>query len=131
MHAHADFDRSGGKRSRSNVDGRLPAHIGECDVRRVRSRILSWLVLRNRLNLSKLCTQRLGHSFSLLAGDLIFEATTVLVLRAHYTIDVFTGIVTALLVAIDATHSAPACDRTIETLASCLPGGTDHMRQRP
>ena len=58
----------------------------------------------------------------------IFEATTVLVLRAHYTLDVFTGIVTALLVAFIADHIAPACDRAFETLASRLPGGTDRAR---
>jgi hypothetical protein len=47
----------------------------------------------------------------------LFEAATVLVLRAHYTMDVFTGAVTALFVAGLVTHLAPACDRA---LARCL-----------
>ena len=33
------------------------------------------------------------------AGIVLFEAATVLVLRAHYTMDVFTGLVTALYAA--------------------------------
>jgi hypothetical protein len=40
----------------------------------------------------------------------VFEATTVLVLRAHYTADVFTGAVAALLIAIVAARIAPALD---------------------
>ncbi|MDB5289351.1 MAG: hypothetical protein JWL69_592 [Phycisphaerales bacterium] len=38
------------------------------------------------------------------------EATTVLVLRAHYTMDVFTGAATALLVASVAAKIAPRWD---------------------
>jgi hypothetical protein len=43
----------------------------------------------------------------------LFEATTVLVLRAHYTMDVFTGAVTALLVAGLAERAAPWVDRLV------------------
>lgn len=44
---------------------------------------------------------------------IVFESFTVLALRAHYTMDVFTGIVTALLVADFAARVAPACDRAL------------------
>ena len=40
----------------------------------------------------------------------LFEAATVLILRAHYTMDVFTGAVTALLVSYIAALLAPRCD---------------------
>ena len=40
----------------------------------------------------------------------LFEISTVLVLRAHYTLDVFTGAVTAFAAAVVATWIAPACD---------------------
>jgi membrane-associated phospholipid phosphatase len=43
----------------------------------------------------------------------LFEAATVLTLRAHYTMDVFTGAVTAVLVSILAGKIAPACDRLL------------------
>ena len=43
----------------------------------------------------------------------LFEATTVIVLRAHYTMDVFTGAVTALLVAGIVERLAPALDRLL------------------
>jgi hypothetical protein len=46
----------------------------------------------------------------------VFEAITVLALRAHYTMDVFTGAVTALLIAGFATRIAPPCDRTLARL---------------
>ncbi len=46
-----------------------------------------------------------------------FEATTVLVLRAHYTLDVFSGMVTALLVAALAARLAPSVDTAVERLA--------------
>lgn len=42
-----------------------------------------------------------------------FEASTVLILRAHYTMDVFTGAVTALLVAGFAAWLAPFCDQAL------------------
>ena len=46
-------------------------------------------------------------------GIALFEAASVLVLRAHYTMDVFTGAVTALLVAQLAARVAPSCDRAL------------------
>jgi hypothetical protein len=45
----------------------------------------------------------------------IFEETVVLVLRAHWTMDVFAGAVTALLVAIIAAWLAPPVDRLIRS----------------
>jgi hypothetical protein len=48
----------------------------------------------------------------------MFEVTAVLVLRAHYTMDVFTGAVTALLVANLVTRLAPYCDRALDHLIS-------------
>jgi hypothetical protein len=41
----------------------------------------------------------------------LFEITTVLVLRAHYTMDVFTGIVTALWIARVADRASPRLDQ--------------------
>jgi membrane-associated phospholipid phosphatase len=41
----------------------------------------------------------------------LFEVATVLVLRAHYTLDVFTGAVTAFAAAVVAQWIAPACDQ--------------------
>jgi hypothetical protein len=46
-------------------------------------------------------------------GIAVFEAATVLVLRAHYTMDVFTGAVTALLVSHIAAQIAPRCDAAL------------------
>jgi membrane-associated phospholipid phosphatase len=43
----------------------------------------------------------------------LFEIATVLVLRAHYTMDVFTGIVTALWVAVVSDRIAPSVDRSL------------------
>ncbi len=43
----------------------------------------------------------------------LFEAVTVLTLRAHYTMDVFTGAMTALVAAYLAQWLAPFCDATI------------------
>ena len=50
-------------------------------------------------------------------GIALFEAATVLILRAHYTMDVFTGAVTALLVADVAARIAPRCDAALAKLA--------------
>jgi hypothetical protein len=47
----------------------------------------------------------------------LFEIITVLVLRAHYTMDVFTGAVTALAVSLFAAKLAPACDRALARLS--------------
>jgi len=46
----------------------------------------------------------------------LFEVGTVLVLRAHYTMDVYAALVTALLVAGVADRFAPAVDRGLATL---------------
>jgi membrane-associated phospholipid phosphatase len=43
----------------------------------------------------------------------LFEISTVLVLRAHYTMDVFTGIITALWVAIVCDRISPSVDRFV------------------
>lgn len=43
----------------------------------------------------------------------LFEAATVLILRAHYTMDVFTGAVTAILVSQQAAYLAPYCDKAL------------------
>jgi hypothetical protein len=48
----------------------------------------------------------------------VFEAVTVLVLRAHYTMDVFTGIICALWVHTIAGKVAPWVDRTIASWIS-------------
>lgn len=65
---------------------------------------------------------RLGGSGLALLGVTIatFEAGTVLVLRAHYTADVFAAIVTALWTAGAAEAVAPACDRAIAVLRGLL-----------
>ena len=44
---------------------------------------------------------------------IVLEMSTVIVLRAHYTMDVYAGAVTALLAAIAADRIAPYVDRTI------------------
>lgn len=46
----------------------------------------------------------------------VFEATTVLVLRAHYTMDVFTGAVAARYASILAARAAPTCDKFLGRL---------------
>jgi hypothetical protein len=46
-------------------------------------------------------------------GVALFQSGAVLVLRAHYTMDVFTGAVTALLVALVVNHLAPLCDQAL------------------
>ncbi|MGC4032426.1 MAG: phosphatase PAP2-related protein [Tepidisphaeraceae bacterium] len=45
----------------------------------------------------------------------LFEATTVLILRAHYTMDVFTGIVCALWVYSLSATAGPWVDRIVQT----------------
>jgi hypothetical protein len=62
---------------------------------------------------------RTGRKSLCVLGVLIavFEAATVLILRAHYTMDVFTGAVTALLVAERARRWAPRCDRALAQLS--------------
>lgn len=49
-----------------------------------------------------------------------FEVTTVLVLRAHYTMDVFTGAVAARYASILAARIAPWCDRKLGSFAEAV-----------
>ncbi|MGO9275256.1 MAG: phosphatase PAP2-related protein [Terriglobia bacterium] len=58
---------------------------------------------------------RLGRRWLKLAAIaiILFEVTTVLVLRAHYTMDVFTAIVAALYVAHLAERISPSLDRKL------------------
>jgi hypothetical protein len=56
------------------------------------------------------------------AAIVLFEVGTVLVLRAHYTMDVFTAVVTALLVAGAADRFAPVVDRGLTTLVRAFAG---------
>lgn len=59
-------------------------------------------------------------SWQVIVGILIgvFEVATVLALRAHYTMDVFAGVVAALLAAHWATKLAPPCDRLLARLST-------------
>lgn len=50
----------------------------------------------------------------------LFEALAVLVLRAHYTMDVFTGAVAAFAAAVIADWLAPSCDAALVWLGSVL-----------
>jgi hypothetical protein len=54
----------------------------------------------------------------------VFEATTVLVLRAHYTMDVFTGAVVARYASMLAPRISPSCDRLLGKLARRQPGNS-------
>src|ERR1051326_6182218 len=58
---------------------------------------------------------RLGRSWLTILGVLIaiFEVATVLILRAHYTMDVFAGAMTALFVAAIVDRIATPCDRAM------------------
>jgi PAP2 superfamily C-terminal len=53
----------------------------------------------------------------------VFEASAVLVLRAHYTMDVFTGAVTAFAASVVAARLAPGCDAALVRLGNALFGG--------
>ncbi len=61
---------------------------------------------------------RLGYRWltPLAVAVAVFETTTVLLLRAHYTMDVYAGAVTALLVAVLVAYVAPPCDQTLARL---------------
>jgi hypothetical protein len=59
------------------------------------------------------------------AGIALFEMAAVLTLRAHYTMDVFTGAVTALLIAGVAAKVSPWCDRALAGLAGRKMDGAD------
>lgn len=67
---------------------------------------------------------RFGGRRWLLAGAAIvlFESLAVLLLRAHYTMDVFTGAVVAHYTAILAARWAPACDRWLARLSGPATG---------
>jgi hypothetical protein len=69
---------------------------------------------------------RLPFQGAAVLGTLValFEASTVIVLRAHYTMDVFTGVVVALLVGAYADQWARPIDQWLERLASPAPSGT-------
>ncbi len=55
------------------------------------------------------------------AAVALFEVATVLTLRAHYTMDVFTGAATALLIAGFTAKISPACDRALARLTGNPP----------
>jgi PAP2 superfamily C-terminal len=57
------------------------------------------------------------------AAVVLFETVTVIVLRAHYTMDVFAGAVTAVAAAGVADRLAPACDAGLIRLGEALFGG--------
>lgn len=66
---------------------------------------------------------RLGRRWLPLAAFLlIFEVLVVLVLRAHWTMDVYAGAVTALCMAFLADRLAPACDRALARLTQRADG---------
>jgi membrane-associated phospholipid phosphatase len=52
----------------------------------------------------------------------VFEASAVIVLRAHYTMDVFTGAVTAFAAAVVAQWVAPGCDAALVSLGHFIFG---------
>jgi len=52
----------------------------------------------------------------------VFEASAVLVLRAHYTMDVFTGVVTAFAASVAAAWLAPGCDAALVQLGNAIFG---------
>jgi hypothetical protein len=62
---------------------------------------------------------RLPHKRAALLGALVavFEASTVIILRAHYTMDVFTGVVVALLIHAHADRWARPIDQWLDRLA--------------
>jgi hypothetical protein len=59
-----------------------------------------------------------------------FEATAVLILRAHYTMDVFTGAVAALFVAQVAARWAPAFDQALARFVQVRRFRTPHAELR-
>lgn len=65
------------------------------------------------IELARLEQRWLGVAGAIIA---LFEVATVVVLRAHYTMDVFTGAVAALWIAGVAAEFAPACDRFLTRL---------------
>jgi membrane-associated phospholipid phosphatase len=63
---------------------------------------------------------RLGNRWLVALGIVIavFEVLTVLVLRAHYTMDVYAGAITAVCMALIADRLAPPCDRALARLTA-------------
>jgi len=57
----------------------------------------------------------------------VFEATTVLVLRAHYTMDVFTGAVVARYASMLAARISPSCDRFLGKLSRRQAGNSSRV----
>ena len=55
---------------------------------------------------------------------LLFEMTTVIVLRAHYTMDVYAGVISAMLVAVIAARVAPSVDRWLSDSAPPQPSAS-------
>ncbi len=67
---------------------------------------------------------RLGRRWLPLAAlVIVFQIATVLVLWAHYTMDVYAGAITAVAMALIADRLAPACDRGLARLWLRLKGG--------
>ena len=54
----------------------------------------------------------------------VFEASTVIVLRAHYTMDVFTGLIVALLIRAHADRWAQPIDHGLSRLGSLFASGS-------
>jgi hypothetical protein len=77
------------------------------------------LAVLGAVELARLGTSPAGRRRWLALGIVIavFEATTVLVLRAHYTMDVFTGAVVARYASMLAPRFSPACDRLLGKLS--------------
>ncbi len=67
---------------------------------------------------------RWGGPLWAVAGALlaVFEAVVVIVLRAHYTMDVFAGAVTAFAAAVVAAQLAPACDAALMQIGAVIFG---------
>jgi hypothetical protein len=61
---------------------------------------------------------RVGHAAAKVAAVFIavFEITAVLLLRAHYTMDVYAGAITALFIGLLADKIAAPCDRLLASL---------------
>jgi hypothetical protein len=77
------------------------------------------LAVLGAVELARMGTTGRGKRLWLALGIAIalFEATTVLVLRAHYTMDVFTGAVVARYASMLAARLSPSCDRLLGRLS--------------
>lgn len=64
-----------------------------------------------------------GMAWAIVGGFIaLFEITTILVLRAHFTMDVYAGAVTAALATWISFYLGPTIDTWLARLANCLPG---------